>query len=243
MPYAPEDIRDHIGDRTHKDVDDSGTDDYVHVTRWMVQAGRHLQRVNDWSCHKEEFSLTLSEGVYKYAYAAAVWGGAALVRPRKFQGDSIRPVNTKRTLKWRDEIEEIDRGLGGQWRDSATANTTPQFVSMMGNQLIVAGKPSAGFIADFATLEGYYYLSEDFVTSGDDWETTDFKFYDDFFMDHVDLCIIFGMQQEDESEFRTMLAHWDRTRLPELRGYDPTPHSDEQLNRVGWVAEGENRIY
>jgi|ETNvirenome_6_85_1030632.scaffolds.fasta_scaffold01043_3 hypothetical protein len=245
MPYAPEDIRPHIGDRVHKDVSTTGTDDYLHVTRWIIQAGYHLQRINDWTCHKQEFSLTLTAGTYAYAYTDTVWDGAALVRPRKLQVDSIRRVNSNKRLIWRDEAEEIDRDLGGNWKDSASANTVSDYASLRGNSLIIAGKPSSDYVSSHPTLEGYYYRGEDFDSSGGDWETTDFAFHSDFFMDHVDLCIIFGMQQEDESEFRTMLAHWDRTRLPELRGYDPTPHSDEQIHVVDWygAVEGESYIY
>jgi len=245
MAFAPSDVRSHVGGRVHKDVSSSTGDDYTDVTLWIVQAARYLQRVNDWTCHKEEFSLTLTASTYIYPFSSAVWSSAALTRPRKIQGDSIRPIGTNNNLRWVDEIEEIGRLLGGQWRDSATGDVVPKYATSRSNSLIVAGKPSAAFIADFATLEGYYFQSEQLDTSSTDWETTDFAFHEDFFMDLVDLSVTFGLQQEDESEFRTMLQQWNQVRLPELRGYDETPHSDEQLETVGWYGsvEGETYIY
>jgi len=245
MGFAPEDVRVHIGSRVHKDVSSSTGDDYSDVTLWIVQAAKYLQRMNDWTCHKQEFSLTLTAGTYEYPYSSAVWSGAALVRPRKIQMDAIRQIDSSRRLTFVDEIEEVDRLLGSQWRDANTQDVVPRYATIRGNSLIVAGKPSASFISDYPTLEGYYYRGEALVTSAADWETTDFEFFDDFYMDVVDLAIIFGMQQEDETEFRTMLQQWNSNRLPELRGYDHTPSSDEQIATPGWYGsvEGESYIH
>jgi hypothetical protein len=225
MAFKGSDIRSAVSDRVHKNIDQTGTRAYTQATRWIQQGVRYLQGVNDWACHKNEFSLTLANDDYDYAFSASSWPTAALTRPRKLQGDSIRYGS--HFLEWKDQVEEIDRLLGPQWKDSATTSATPRYATTYANQLVIAPKPSSAFVTANSLLNGYFFQGED-VTSTN-WEDSDLVFYEDLFMPLVDICNIFGMHQEDESALNIMLQRWERLELPNVRGYDFVLHSDEPI--------------
>ena len=231
---TPTDVKVIVAARGHKDVSTAGTDDDTHVNYWLRQAIRYVQQVNDWPCHKTIFSITLTADDYDYDLTTL------LTRFRKIDGSSVR--SNKRFYAWVDEIEEIDAQLGPAWKDSASGGGTPQFASLMGQQLILAQKPDAAFVASNPTVDGYYFMGED-VTSAS-WLTTELKLYEDFFDDIIEMALIYGLQQEDDSEFRSQMSYWVNHRLPGLRGYDPTVLSNEVISGPDlWVEGSSERAY
>ena len=227
-----------VGYQAHRSsgIADAVSDDYLDAKRWVERAIRFMQTVNDWTCHKAEFELNTTD-------APALTAGTYLYNMRtrysdfrKIQGDSLHYGS--RGLAWIDEIEEVDRHLGRQWRLSATANGTPSIVTRMGNDLVIGRKPSAEFLTANPGIYGYYYKNEDL-----DAVTTDLLFDEDFYEPLVDVAMIFALQQQDDAEFRTQLDYWTRQRLPEVRGYDPSPHSDEPIATVDWAENIEGSVY
>ena len=230
---TPTQIKTAVALRAQKDISQSGSDDDDDVKSAVISAIRHITGScgQDWPCQKKEFTLSssttpaLTAGTYAYAMRTL------LSDFRKPQSDSIRYGNT--LLEWVDQIEEIDRRLGPQWKDSSASNGTPRYVTMLNNNLILAGKPSSSFVSN--EVKGYYYAREALSTSDSaTWLTTDLMLYEDLFFFVVELSLVFLLQQEDDSNFTALLQVWEQKHLVELRGYDESPHSDERLEAPLW---------
>ena len=210
-----------------------GSDDYADVLRWVKLAIRYVQDAGDWQCHKEAWALTasttpaLTAGTYEYAMRTLK---SAF---RKIVADSVRYAN--QPLIWKPTIEELDRSIsnGPSWKDAATANGTPSFVTMMGNNLILAPKLSAGFITTNSSVQGYYFKKE----SVSDTSAT-LLFPEGFYRFLVEVAMLYADRQEDQRGLGLALQMWRQEHLPLLRGYDETPASDESLDPADELIYG-----
>lgn len=227
------DIMQPVARRAHKVIAaaDATSDDYLDVLAWVQEAVRYLTKVNNWECHKAEWELTtattpaLTAGTYSYALRTLKSDY------RLLQGDAVYYADYR--LEFYAEIAEVDRRLGGpRWKRAAGASGVPLYASLLGNSLVLAPKPSAAFVSQYGTdgLYGYYWRSE----AVSDVSATLFL-YDDFFPDLVEVSLIFGLQQEDDAESRTQLNLWESKRLPLLRGHDPAPMSDDQVDTAAFA--------
>jgi hypothetical protein len=239
MSFTAQEVMASIAVRAHKDISTAGSDDDLDVKEWVKQAIRHIQKADDWRCQKINFSLTtattpaLTAGTYAYALPTLI------PRYRKLLGNSVRYGG--HGLDWKENSEDIDDALGPQWKDGSKSGS-PGCVTVVGNDLWVAPNPSDAFItANGATgISGYCYTGEDVASTtagGDaaDWEDVALRFPDDFYMEVVDVAMIFALQTEDDSDFQTLLNQWERIGLTRLRGYDEVPLTDEQVPLPIWA--------
>ena len=240
MPFTINDAKPFLAEQAHKQTDASaGSEADLTLRRWIVRAIRYMQRF-DFECWREEFSLTLTADDYQYQYTDTVWPTAALTRPLRFDGNSIRYADTY--LQWVPTIHRLDERLGGpNWKQSG--NGTPTLVTELSQGIIIGQRPSSSFVADYPLLRGYYYRGED--TTGSGFETTNLAMYDDFFEHLLSLSLVFALQQEDETEFQAMLQYWVRHDLVEMRGYDHVPVDDEPIPSPGWAlwVEGSEHTF
>lgn len=231
MSFTGQDVMNSVANRGHKAITTPGSDDEIEVKEWVKQAIRYVQKADDWSCHKDDWSITtsttpaLTAGTYKYNMVTLKSDF------RKLQGDSVRFARSP--VSWYETPEDLDRKFGPDWKDGSETGV-PRACSYMGNQLILTPNPSQDWIdQNSGGLHGYYYKSED-VTSAD-WEDSALLMFEDFFMDVVDVALIFALQTEDDSNFQKLLNDWEQVGLTRLRGYDPVPLSDEQLRAPAWA--------
>jgi len=232
MAFTGQDIMGSVAVRAHKDVSTAGSDDDSDVKEWTKQAILHVQKADDWRCHKAAWSLTtattpaLAAGTYAYNLRTL------LSNFRKLQGDSVRYGAHR--VEWKETPEQIDRTLGPAWKDG-TESGGPDLCTMMGPNLWLAPNPSASWIADYGTagVAGYYYAGED-VTSAD-WEDVDLLFPDDFYIDLVNVAMIYALQTEDDSAFQVLLSQWEQAGLTRLRGYDDVPLGREPVRVPRWA--------
>ena len=212
---------------------DTGSDDYADVLRWVKMAIRYVQDAGDWQAHKAAWTLTaatspaLTAGTYEYAMRTLKSDF------RKIVADSVRYAN--QPLSWKSTIEELDRSItnGPSWKDSATANGTPRYATLMGNNLILAPKPSADFITTNATVYGYYYRKEAMTST-----SATLLFSEGFYRFLVDVAMLYADRQEDQRGLTLALQMWRQEHLPLLRGYDETPASDESLEGADELVLG-----
>jgi hypothetical protein len=228
-------IMDPVSRRAHMSIEDDGSDYYADVLAAVRLAVRYLQGVNDWSCHKAMWSLTasttpaLTAGTYEYAMRTLNSDF------RKIQADAIHWGNNGTPLFFYDEIEEFGRRIGPEWKRSATANGSPELATMMGQSLVIGPKPSQAWITINGEIHGYYYRAESLTTVG-----ATLLMYEDFFEALVEVALIYLLNQEDDSDFRALLQHWEQSRLQELRGYEPSPQSTEQVSTTAWAGAFNN---
>ncbi len=238
MSVTVADIKTVVASQLHKDL--TATEDDSSVEIWVLRALRHMQR-HDFECWREEFRLALTAGTYEYPYTSTVWGAsgseAALVRPLRIDGNSVRYSGTN--LIWRESMYDMDIALGSpRWKDGNN-NGTPLYVTEKSQGLIIGAPPDQNFVDSNPAMQGYYFRGEDLKTSG--FEDVALAMYDDFFEHAVNLSNVFGMQQEDDTEFRAMLQFWNQNDLVEMRSYDHAPRSDEPIQMPSWglYVEGE----
>jgi len=186
----------------------------------------------DFECWRNEFALSLTGLTYQYPYTSAVWSGAALTRPLRFDGNSVRYQSTH--LRLVPSISRIDEMLGAAWKDSADGGT-PRYVTEMAQSMVFGARPSLAFVVTNPTVAGYYYRGEDLSTDG--YESANLAMYDDFRPYLEELALVFALQQVDDTEFRTMLQQWDKLTLPEMRGYDHIPVDDEPISAPSWASD------
>ena len=242
MPFSIDDCKPYVLEAAHKNVSaSSGSVTDVSARRWLERAIRYMQRF-DFECWRNEFTLTLTAEDYHYLYTDAVWTAAALTRPLRLDGNSIRYGGTN--LLWRPTIQRLDEELGGpDWKDSATSGGTPQYVTEMRQGLVLGAKPGSSFVTGNPTLRGYCYRGEDLSTVG--YEATDLMMYDDFQEHLINLACVFAFQQVDDTEYRTQLDFWLNRDLVEMRGYDHGPVDDEPIPAPEWAAnvDGNDDAY
>jgi hypothetical protein len=236
MSFTINDIKDTVAAQAHRPTGSaSGSVTDSHLNRWITRAIRKMQQY-DFDCWRNEFTLTMSQDVYHYLYTDTAWSGAALVRPLRLDGNSIRPAGQSRPLQWTDTIQRIDEVLGGQWKEVGTdGGGTPTYVTEMAQGLIVGAVPDSSFIATSSTMRGYYFRGEDLSTSG--YEDLALKMYDDFRVYLEELALVYSLQQEDDSEFRSLLQYWESATLPNMRGYDHVIRDDEPIPPPGWAMD------
>ena len=224
-------IMDPVSRRSHLGIDDENSDDYADVLAAVRLAVRYLQRVNDWDCHKDDWSLTastspaLTAGTYKYDMRTLKTDF------RKLQAGAVYWGDNSSRMEFHEQVEEIDRVMGPQWKRTSANNGNPVLAAMMGQQLILAPKPSQAWITANAEIYGYYYKAESLTTVG-----ATLLFYEDFFEPLTEISLIYLLQQEDDADFRSLLQHWEQSRLQEMRGYDPSPQSTQQVAVPPWAA-------
>lgn len=234
MPFTINNVLPYVAEQAHKNPDaSSGSETDTTLLRWVLRAIRFMQRY-DFECWREQWSCTLTAGTYQYNYTDTVWAGAALARPLRIDGNSIRLNATDQYLEWVPSIQRLDERLGGQWKDSGTANGSPTLATEMSQALIIGVKPSSTFVTNYSPLRGYYYRAEDLSSSG--YRTTDLAMYDDFMEHLINLACVFAFQQTDDTEFRTQLQFWLERDLPEMRAYDHVPMDDEPIPAPAWAA-------
>lgn len=246
---TPAELKTDVALRVHKDISTADTDDDQDVESWVLQSIRHISGSvgQDWECQKKEWTLSSASTPAltgnTYAYSLRTLFGTAGLKYRKLQSDAIRYGGTM--LEYVDEMEEIDRRLGPAWKDVADGGS-PRYASVMGNNLILAPVPGTSFAAQ-KTIAGYYYAEEkledaDGDTAGD-WKNEELMLFDDLRFFVVELAVVFGLQQEDDSNYGRALDTWERKHMTELRGYDQSPHSNEQLEGPLWARSGAHRVY
>ena len=94
MSFSLLEVMDPVSRRAHVEIDDSTSDDYADALSWTKSGIRWIQRINNWSCHKDDFEISsattpaLTAGTYKY--------DMTVLKPdfRKLQADSIRYGDT-----------------------------------------------------------------------------------------------------------------------------------------------------
>jgi len=175
---------------------------YGHAAYAAEEGLRRVERTGAHIWLRASTSLTLVAGTYSYALASDVF------RLRK---DSFRYGGFESYLKWIDNAEEIDRILGPDWKDSATANGTPLYVSRLGNAVWVAPKASQAFIDDSTTSGAlnYYYLRHEPVAGT-------LYIPDTFFACAVHAALAEGLKQKDEklqAYYENLFERVDKTDL------------------------------
>jgi len=232
MSFSGQDIMGSVAVRAHKDISTAGSDDDLDTKEWVKQAILHVQKADDFRCHKAAFSLTtattpaLTAGTYAYALRTL------LSDYRKLQGDSLRYGT--HGIGWCEGPEAIDETLGPEWKDG-TESGAPDYATIVGNNLWLGPNPSASWITDYgvAGVRGYYFRGED-VTSAN-WEDADLLFGDDFYTEVVEVSLIYALQTEDDSTFQTLLQQWEAVGLTRLRGYDEVPLGNEPVRAPRWA--------
>lgn len=234
MPFTINNVIPYVAEQAHKNPDaTSGSETDTTLLRWVLRAIRFMQRY-DFECWREQWALTLTAGTYQYNYTDTVWTAAALTRPLRIDGNSIRLNASDQNLGWVPSIQRMDEHLGGAWKDSGTGNGSPSLATEMSQALIIGVKPSQSFITSYSPLRGYYYMGEDLSSAN--YRTTNLAMYDDFEEHLINLALVFAMQQTDDTEFRTMLQFWLQNDLVEMRGYDHVPVDDEPIPAPSWAA-------
>jgi len=227
MAFAIDDISPHVAEELHKET--SLPDEATTVNRWIFRAIRAIQRLY-FECWKEELSLSLTAGTYRYPYTSAIWGGAALVRPLRIDGNSFRYGSNP--LSWRESIGRLDRVLGGpEWKDTASTGGTPRWVTEMAQCIIIGVKPDSDFVSDNPTLGGYYFRGEDLSDT-----SVDLKMYDDLQDYVIDLAKTIGAHQEDDNALGLLVSQWVQKHEPDMRAYDHAPREEEPIQPPSWGA-------
>lgn len=229
MSFTVSDMKPYVAAQAHKNVRAAaGSTSDNDVERWILRAIRFAQR-HDFECWRAEFQLDLTAGTYLYPYSSAVWNGSALTRPLRLDGsDEGVGYGSSQYLKWVATIKRMDEVLGGHsWKRDTTKRGTPNYFSEMQQSLVIGVPPSQDFIDTNPSLYGYYYRGEDLSTSG--FEDVALAAYDDFFEHLVNLSLVFATQQEDDTEFNTLLQYWLQHDLVEMRGYDHVSSDDEPI--------------
>lgn len=224
---TPAQLKTTIAYRAHKVLTTAGDDeDDLKVEEWVKSAIRYVQACEDWSCHRDFWSLTaattpaLTAGTYAYDLSTLKTDF------RKPVGDSVRYGGSRTQIELEEDFSEMNRKLGHNWRDAATQNGNPRLCSFLGKTLYVGPKPSASFISTYSSIEGEYFKAEDI--SGASWLTSTLLFWEDFYNYLVDVAMIYADYENDEGHLSIALQHWKDTQLTELRGFDPAPVSKDQ---------------
>jgi len=225
MAFSIDDIRPPVAEELHKET--SLTAEALTVNRWIFRAIRGIQRL-DFECWKNEPELTLTPGTYRYPYTSSIWTAAALTRPLRIDGNSFRYGDT--SLVWRESIGRIDRFLGGaSWKDSTASGGSPQYITEMGQAIIVGKKPDTTFVTANPTLKGYYFRGEDLSDT-----TADLAMYDDLQEYVIDLAKIIGAHQEDDNAIGLLVNQWVQRHEVEMRAYDHAPREEEPIQSPSW---------
>ena len=223
---TPAQLKVTVAYRAHKVLTSAGTSrDDLKVNEWVKSAIRYIQECEDWSCHRDFWSLTASTTPALAAGTAAYNLGTLKSDFRKLVGDSVR--YGRQEIEYEDDMAEMARRLGRDWRDSGVANGVPKLCCLMGKTLYIGPKPSQSFITQYSSIEGEYFVTEDISSAS--WLTTSLRFWEDFYNYLVDVAMIFADYENDESQLNTALSQWNGVELTRLRGFDPAPVSKDQL--------------
>jgi len=226
MSFTGQNIMTSAAARAHKDLTDTDAD--TDVKEWVKQAILYLQKIDDFQCHKTTFALTTASTPALTALTYAYNMRTLVTRFRKLAGNSVRVGS--HMIEWMESPEDIDAELGQDWKDGSQSGV-PDYCTLVSHNLWLAPAPSSSFVTTYtgstSGVRGYCYVGEDVTTTN--WEDVALLFSDDFYMDLVDLALIFATQVEDDDNFRTLLQQWEQAGLNRVRGYDEVPLTNERI--------------
>lgn len=182
---------------------------------------------------KNTFEVTLVEGQYSYPFNGHDGDDTDDFATDLFRFDtkSLRFGGKRTYLIWTPSHLALDASLGPDWKDSATDNAGLQYATRFGNNLWVAKKPSASFIADHPTLYGYYWRSEN-TENGD----AGILYLPDTFLEHVVIAALaYGLKTEDDPEWSRYQDLWRTVYLPEMFSATLDVGANDQMLTPNWA--------
>ena len=169
-------------------IDDS--DESAAGDAWTKGGLRAISRMGTFPWLKARGKFALSDGTFEYAFSANLNpAGAASNDIFRLDTKSFRYGGWNTYLAW-ERAERIDANLGPDWKDDSDDTNTPEYVTRFGNNIWIAQKPGASFVADYPHLHFYYWRSE--PSTGDLYlppELTEIA---------VDFALAYGWYQEDD---------------------------------------------
>lgn len=192
------------------------TDEATNAARFTKAGLRAIERAGAWEwLHAEGTAITLTAGTYSYSLASDLF---------RIDTRSIRTGGRSTILSWRKQAW-LDEYLEPDWKDSATANGTPQYATRVGNSLWIARKPDSTYAAN--TIKYLYWRSD--VSSGT-------LYLPDPYVDiAVQAALIYSYLAEDDVRAESQLAKWNNFYLQELRGAKLDMHFEDQLYSPDWM--------
>lgn len=198
------------------------TEDSASATAWAKGGLRMIGRAAPWTWLRISWTLSLVADQYAYALSSLdtnLW---------RLKVNSLRYAGTTTYLGWRTP-EEIDSILEPTWKDAATAGGTPQYATHFGNNLWIAGKPSAAHIASYPSLYGYGWRKENYDGA--------LFLPDEFFEIAVEASLAYGFTEEDDPRADNYLARAQRSIREEMMGAELDVGANMHLKMPSWAGE------
>lgn len=196
---------------------------------WAKAGLRAIARAGAWPWLKASFELSLVADQYAYNFSDIA---SDLFR---LNTRTIRYGGPNSFLRWVDE-DTVDADLGPAWKDSGTDGGTPKYVFRFGNQLWLAKKPSAEFVASNAKIYGYYWREENFSGT--------LYLPDPFFECAVVASLAHGWAEEDDPRCEQYKGIWRNDSLPQMYGTTLDVGARDRMDPPTWAHytyEGEYR--
>lgn len=228
------DLRTGIATQCHKDLTDS--EDLASVDVWIRQALARLVTVSDWFWLRKYLEITLVADQKAYALP---------VDFARIQADSLAYGDYGR-ICYRESPELIDRDIGPSWKRSSASSSTPTHATILGDddpgsndgddtgaELWLGPPPSLAFVAQYSSLDLYYFRVMDPVrAAGTDLADADRLLVPSWMEPFaIRAGAIFGLQEDDDNVFQTALQQFEKDDIPKMRGFDVSIHSEEPLQR------------
>jgi len=182
--------------------------DTASVAAWAKGGLRMIERAAPWPWYETHLSFTLTAGTYRYSLYdidSSVW---------RVDTRSFRYGGKTERLQW-GTIRGIDAALGPDWRDSSSANTTPEYICRLGVELWVAGKPSASHVASYPTVYGYGWRHDNWDEDAD-VNGGRLLLPDAWFEVAVECSLAYGYHEEDDPRADTFLTRFRQVHYPEM---------------------------
>ena len=188
----------------------SGTADTTSVAAWAKGGLRLMSRAAPWPWAKVAFSWTLTADTYAYNLRSI---DSTLIR---VASKEFRYGGRTTYLKWRP-VDILDRALEPSWKDASGSTGTPQYITRVGVQLWVAGKPSQAHIDSYPTVYGYGWRHENWDADAN-INGGHLLLPDDFFEAAVECALAYGFHEEDDPRAETFLNRWLNVYKPDMLG-------------------------
>lgn len=214
------DYKDRIARLAHKNL--NRTVQSEDVEKWGIAGIEAIEIAEGWNHLREPYTVTITEGDYRYAYPETNEFGDEAPLERIDELSIRYGTKPNHYLGYVTRPETIDRNerFGPGWRDAATPNGKPELVTEgRARELWVCRKPSDDWISDFGTIWLYGFTSDVHTilsTTTAIIDSTALRIPVWAAQCYVNAALMTGLQQEDDADWR-VFRQYHRDDLQRLR--------------------------